>query len=118
MTIEPVDKYFGIPLSEWIERTPNELEFDAVGLWQIVSTGQENFDLDKEALKDFVRRSVIALVNRGAVPVLPSSDGNKYWEKQYQYGTVPEEIASNVINEWQYSEKKIDENGLWFTLMD
>jgi len=118
MTIEPVDKYFGIPLSEWIERTPNELEFDAVGLWQIVSTGQENFDLDKEALKDFVRRSVVALVKRGAVPALPSSAEGKYWEKQCQYGNVPEEIASNIISEWQRSEKITDENGLWFTLMD
>lgn len=55
-----VDKYFGIPLSEWIERTPNELEMDAVGLWQIVPVGRESFGLEGEALKDFVRRSVIA----------------------------------------------------------
>lgn len=118
MTIEPVDKYFGISLSEWIERTPNELEQDAVGLWQIVSVGQENFDLDRKMLREFVRRSVVALVRKGAVPALPSSGENKFWERQDKYGYDPEEIATNIVSEWQRPEKDPDENGLWFSLMD
>lgn len=35
MTTEPVDRFFGVPMSEWIARLPNELDVDAVGLWQI-----------------------------------------------------------------------------------
>lgn len=72
MSIEPVDKYFGIPLSEWIKRTPNELEVDAVGFWQIVPVGRDSFGLEGGELNDFVRRSIIALLEKGAAPVRPS----------------------------------------------
>lgn len=113
-----LDKYFGISLDEWIERTPNELEVDAVGMWQIVPVGEDSFGLRGEALKDFVRRSVVALVKRGAKPVRPSSQKRLVWEKQIQYGNAPDEIAENVINEWISSGEEPNHDGLWFALVD
>lgn len=113
-----LDKYFGTSLDEWIERTPNELEVDAVGMWQIVPVGMDSFGLSGEGLEDFVRRSVIALINRGAKPVRPSSQKGICWEKQPQYGNFPDEIAENVLSEWISSEEEPNENGLWFALVD
>ena len=118
MTTEPVDKYFGIPLSEWIHRTPNELEVDGVGLWQIIPVGRDSYSLEGEALNDFVRRSVTALIRRGGVPVRPAKGRGKFWERQAQYGKTPEEIATNVVTEWQNSGVDPNEDGLWFALID
>lgn len=116
MITEPLDKYFGIPLSQWIERTPNELDVDAVGLWQIVPEGRDSFGLEGKALRDFVKRSVMALVERGAVPVLPSPDKNEDWVRQDQYGVSPSAVASGVITEWQASGVDPTVDGLWFAL--
>jgi hypothetical protein len=118
MKAEPVDKYFGIPLSEWIEKIPNELEMDAVGFWQIVPVGKDNFDLEGDALKDFARRSIVALIKRGAIPVRPSCEKDKFWEAQFQYGILPEEIADSIIVEWLSSGEDPNEDGLWFALLD
>ncbi len=118
MSIEPVDKYFGISLSEWIERTPNELEFDAVGFWQLVATGRDSFGLEGNALKDFAKRSIIALLKKGAVPVRPSEDEGKLWEEQAQYGNGLEEVAHNIIREWESSRVDPDYDGIWFALID
>lgn len=118
MTVEPVDKYFGVPLSEWIDRIPNELEIDAVGLWQIVPVGRDSFDLNDEGLRDFVRRGVVALLKRGAVPVRPAQEEGVFWVQQNCYGDDIEDIANNVIAEWEKSGVDPDEDGLWFALLD
>lgn len=118
MNKEPVDKYFGIPISEWIDRTPNELSVDAVGLWQIIPVGKDSFDLDGEELVDFVRRSIVALMLRGAVPVIPAPPENGYWIKQLQYGENADDVANHIIAEWHESAADPDENGVWFALMD
>jgi hypothetical protein len=117
MKDEPLDKDFGISISEWIERTPNELEADAVGLWQVVRVGRESFLLDEDALNNFVRRSVVALVGRGGMPVRPSAQEGVFWEAQEHYGSTPEEIADAVVAEWHRSGVDPDEDGLWFALV-
>lgn len=116
MTKEPVDKYFGISIREWIEMTPNELEVDAVGLWQIVPVGRDSFGLAGDELKGFVWKSVVALVEKGAAPARMSSENDKYWDWQTQYGESPEDIADSVIKEWVDSGVDPEMNGLWFSL--
>jgi hypothetical protein len=117
MINDPIDKYFGIPLSEWIDKTPNELEVDAVGLWQIIPVGKDGFNLSGTALEEFTKRSIVALINRGAVPVrsLPAKDG--FWEKQFQYGNLPNEIANKIIEEWRTSGVDPDHDGIWFSII-
>jgi hypothetical protein len=57
----PTHKFWGTPLNEWIERIPNELPRDAVGLWQIVSDGRYGFELKEDALIDFILCSLLGL---------------------------------------------------------
>lgn len=116
MTKEPVDKHFGIPLSEWIARTPNELEVDAVGLWQLVSVGRSSFDLEGAGLEDFVRRSISELLSRGAKPVRATEGGR--WLVQPQYVHGPEDMINRIVSEWLASSVDPDEDGLWFALCD
>lgn len=118
MTIEPIDKYFGIPLSEWINRIPNELESDAVGLWQIVIAGKDNFGLSGEDLKRFVERGVATLLRNGATPVRASSRSDAFWEKQFFYGENEEDIVKNVILEWINLGRDPDQDDLWFSRLD
>ena len=118
MKKEPTNKYFGTSLSEWISRIPNELEVDAVGLWQIIPAGKDSFDLSDEDLDNFTRRCIYALMERGAWPVRPSFRKDKFWERQFQYGDSREEIAENIIKEWKKIGIDPDQDGVWFALGD
>ena len=117
MNQEPVDKYFGTPMSEWVARVPNELEVDAVGLWQIIPVGIDYFGLSDNALEDFSRRCITALLQRGAVPVRPAP-APKYWEPETAYRGTHEEIANQIINEWKAGKLIPDHDGLWFWRFD
>ena len=116
MTREPVDKYFGTPMSEWIAKVPNELEADAVGFWQIISTGRDSFKLSGKGLENFARRCIIALIERGSVPILPAKAEHEFWKKQDQYGNSPSEIADSIIKEWKELGRDPDQDGIWFSL--
>jgi hypothetical protein len=113
MTQEPVNKYFGTLMSEWIDRVPNELDVDAVGLYQIIPTGIDDFGLSGEQLEDFSRRCIVALLQRGAIPVRPAS-GTKYWEPETAYQGSHEEIANQIIDDWKAHKLIPDHDGLWF----
>ena len=114
MTKEPINKYFGTPMSEWIDRVPNELDVDAVGLWQIIPVGIEDFGLVGEHLEDFSRRCILALLQRGAIPVRPASTSDKCWEPETAYRGSHEEIANQIIEEWNAGKLIPDHDGLWF----
>ncbi|WVT77635.1 hypothetical protein QM996_24720 (plasmid) [Sinorhizobium chiapasense] len=114
MTSEPVNKYFGTPLSEWIERVPNELDMDAVGLWQVVETGRDGFELSGVDLRDFVLKCVQALLKSGAVPVFASTSSEKFWEKQLGYSDDADCAAREIVDEWTESGTDPDQDGLWF----
>ena len=73
------DKFYGQTVEEWIEKIPGELPIDAVGLWQIVPFAREGFGLSGEELLDVVRRSITALLAKGAVPVVGAMDGVHFW---------------------------------------
>ena len=117
MTEEPRDKRFGVPMSEYIVQVANELPVDAVGMWQIVPGGRYDFDLEGEALTDFVRRCITELLSRGAVPVIPGADKGYYWIPQPQYGSEPDEVIGNVIRAWLANREEVENpGGLWFAL--
>ena len=118
MTAEPVNKYFGTPLSEWIDRIPNELEMDAVGFWQIIADGRDGFELTGDMLRDYVRRALAALLKRGAVPVLPSCEEGVFWVPQDSYGNNVDSMVCNIIDEWERAGVDPDHDGLWFALLD
>lgn len=113
MTNEPVDKYFGIPMSEWIARVPNELDIDAVGLWQIIPVGIDSFGLSGWRLEDFGYRCIVALLQQGAIPV-KSMLGVSGWVPETKYRGSHEEMAIQIINDWKAGELVPDQDGLWF----
>ena len=121
MMPEPKHKDTGETLSEVIAQIPNELPHDVVGIWHIVPTGETGFGLTGEALSDFVRRAVLALLDAGAVPVRHIPDSGYEWVHQKQYGTTREEIADAIVKEWEpvpnTSEAMIGECP-WFALPD
>jgi hypothetical protein len=96
----------------------DELPIDAVGMWQIVPGARRGFDLEGDALTDYVRRCIAELLSRGAMPVVGGGkDGPHDWIVQPQYGSRPEEIIENVVREWLANgAKNEDPGGLWFAL--
>lgn len=115
MNNEPVNKYFGTPMSEWIARVPNELGVDAVGLWQIIPVGADHFGLSGAELEDFSRRCIVALLEKGAVPVRPAPSPI-FWEPDSAYQGSHEDIARQVVDEWKSNRLVPDHDGLWFCL--
>ncbi|MGE8453751.1 MAG: hypothetical protein ACN6OP_24715 [Pseudomonadales bacterium] len=115
MTQEPIDKHFGVSMSEWITRLPNELDVDAVGLWQIIPVGIDSFGLSGDGLDEFTRRCIMALLQRGAVPARAVS-GVAGWVPDVAYRGSHEEIANQIVNEWKVHDLVPDHDGLWFSL--
>jgi hypothetical protein len=115
MSNELRDKFHGQTIEEHLERVPNELAVDAVGLWQIVSFGRQGFGLSGESLAAFVRQHLLGLLKRGAKPVIGAQDGIHLWAV-VNYGETPEQIADAVLKEWQLSGHDPDPGGIWFAL--
>lgn len=115
MTNEPIDRHFGIPMSEWIARVPNELEIDAVGLWQIIPVGIDSFMLSGADLEEFAARCIVALLQKGAVPV-KSDCATGEWVHDTKYHGSAHEIALQIIDDWRAGRATADTDGLWFAL--
>jgi hypothetical protein len=115
MSGELRDKFYGSTIEERLSQVPNELAIDAIGLWQIVSFGRQGFDLSGEPLTDYVRRHILALLGKGAKPVIGARDGVHLW-MVVDYGQEPEEIANAIIREWQMIGRDPDPGGVWFAL--
>ncbi|PZR36846.1 hypothetical protein [Caulobacter segnis] len=112
---EPFHRSFGYSIQDSIDGLLNELEIDAVGMWQIVPKGRVDFGLEGSELADFVRRHVSALVYAGALPqMIKFCDGQKQWVPDPKYGTDREGIIERVMNEWLADPIDPDVGGLWF----
>jgi len=108
-------------IENYIEGIPPELEIDAVGLHQIIPTLKEVFDLTDEENLYYIRMALNELYDYGARPVIGAGslkDSPYDWILQPQYGSTKEQIADNVIKEWQESGKNPDHGGLWFYIPD
>ena len=118
MNNDPKDKVFGTAMIEWIARAPNELPRDAVGLWQIVSAGVVNFDLSGSNLVEFVGRSIMALLDAGALPVRGGNGTSHFWIYQPQFGATKDAVRRGVIAEWQRIGNDVDDlmDSIWFAL--
>src|SRR5450830_2141184 len=117
LNLQHKDHVFGQTVMDYIKTVSGELPIDAVGLWQIVPVGRQQFRLNDEDLTEFVSRCVCALLEHGAKPVVGGA-GSKYdWILHPQYGETTMEIVDAVLKEWLASgAKDCDPGGLWFTL--
>jgi hypothetical protein len=115
MKPEPRNRFDGSTIKESIMRVPAELAVDAVGLWQVVAAGREGFGLSENDLYDFVRQHIMALLEKGARPVMGSSDKIHFW-MVVDYGKTSGEIVDAILTEWQNSGHEPDVGGVWFAL--
>lgn len=115
MTQGRIDRYFGISMSEWIERLPNELDVDAVGLWQIIPVGEDSFGLSGTDLEYFTYQCIMALLRRGAVPVKAAKD-YAGWIAEPTYQGSHEAAAYKIVSDWRDHKLVPDHDGLWFWL--
>jgi hypothetical protein len=117
MTTEPRDVAFGATMGEWLETMPSALSDLPVGLWRIVALGRKGFGLEGPALANFIRRSIYALMDAGAKPVVGAGKPNQ-WKLQVQYGSNKHEVAEAVIAEWLRDGAPTPEpwTGVWFGL--
>ena len=121
MTDELRDKYYGYTINEAIELIPGELPVDAVGLWQIVPKGRDGFGLSGEALDDFIRRAIAALLEADAVPVRHVHGSDYEWDIQRQYGSEREQIIEAILAEWHTMPDDpliLCGKGVWFARPD
>jgi hypothetical protein len=113
---EPKHSRYGTPMSEWIKLV-EELDIDAVGLWQIVPTGREYFGLEGAALDDFIRRSLLEHFAYGAVPVRHVPGDPNVWTIQTNYGETPDAMAKGILEEWNDQDRPDPGLGdLWLAL--
>jgi hypothetical protein len=117
MKLDTRHKLYGHTVTEHIQTVPDELSVDAVGLWQIVPAGRYGFELSGADLTEFIRRCILALLERGAKPVVGGRGTEYDWLLQSQYGTTNDEIANSVVNEWLAAGAgDCDPGGIWFAL--
>ena len=102
----------GMPIEEWIERVPNELPTDAVGLWQFVRSFRVLFGLTGESLESHVRKCVAKLIERGALPV--QGDADRGWSLREDLAGA--QSVEKVIAYWKSRDREPDVGGLWFVL--
>jgi hypothetical protein len=90
MSSEPINRFCGTPLSEWIASLPDDLDDDAVGLWEIIPALQHDFGLHQPELELAARRALAGILARGAQPVVgtPAQDGT--WQQTARYGDSPD----------------------------
>lgn len=108
-------KFTNERLSEWEEKMPNELERDAIGLWQIIPALKYDFGLTGEKLILHVKKNVARLIELGARPVTGApQDDERYWIVLDNYGKSPNEVAERIVEDWINSGKDPDFGDVWF----
>ena len=95
----------GSLVGEYFELTATQLQYDTVGMWEMVPAGRQAYGLSGADLDEFLRRFIIALMARGAKPVRVVVIRPGYWAfvEQTQYGTSPLEIANASVADWHSS---------------
>ncbi|MGV2982012.1 hypothetical protein ACERNI_17730 [Camelimonas sp. ID_303_24] len=115
MNDEPINKYYGTPMSEWIEGIPLDLEDDVVMMVEIFPRGRDSFGLAGEELENFGYRCILKLLEAGASPVWPSG-GDEGVIVDTKYQGTSEQIARQIVDEWKRGDMRENYDGLWFSL--
>jgi hypothetical protein len=109
-------KFSNQTVRSWLKKMPNELEIDAIGLWQIIPAGVHNFGLSGNELEEFTQRAIIAILERGGLPAIGynSADGGG-WKRAIEYGETNSEIVRNIVQKWLYEiGRKPEVDDIWF----
>jgi hypothetical protein len=118
MIDKKIRKLYGDTVSEWVRFLPSDLEDLGVGLHAIVQTGRYGFELRDSELIEFIRKSLFALVERGAKPRQWGSFSHPNRDIPLHYGNdTNEEIVEGVIADWSASGAgDLEWGDFWFAL--
>ena len=118
MIDERKHRIHGESVRDWIRYLPVELDDIGIGLHAIVQTGRYDFELADSELTEFIRRSIGALVQKGARPEHLSSRSHFDRRVKLHYGSdTTEEIVEGVIADWIASgAKDLEWGDFWFAL--
>jgi len=113
-THSAMHKHYGMPLSEWVSRVPNELAVDAVGLWQIASVLEREFGLTGAELEAQVRECVSRVVGHGALPVQGGPD--RTWIVREDLAYPQDAAVEQVVQYWKGLGREPTVSDVWFVL--
>ncbi len=111
---DPIHLRDGTPLDDYIASIPNELQVDAVGLWQVFNTLRRGYGLQESELLVYVRKSIETLFAAGAVPVVGSTK-DRAWHPADGFGQQAE-IVEAVLLYLRTLGRDPDVGDLWFSL--
>ncbi len=114
MNLEPIHNVYGTPLSEWIQLIPNELEDDAVGLWQIIPVLRLSFGLSGTELEHKAREVIHMLLARGARPII----GANPHKPVTRYDDDPADVVNGIVADWHRVGRDPSLGDVWFALPD
>ena len=112
---EPKHLTYGTPLSECVVAFENELQIDAVGLWQVISTLRRGYGLEEVELKAQVRKVIESLFIAGAIPVFGSAR-DKMWHPAAGFEQQDEERTEVVLRYLHNLGRDPGVEDLWFAL--
>lgn len=87
--------------SEVLSQYSAELDIDAIGIWHIVPRAKSLYGLAGDAVSEYVRRAINAILDSGGVPVRHIPGSGYDWVQQKQYGNTRDQIVEALISEWQ-----------------
>ena len=90
----------GTPLQQYFDELPSTLDGDIVGIWGLVGSGRRGYLLKDEDLREFLALAIGELLLHGARVIIPSNSRSVRWEETRRYGSTPDEIAFNIVKEW------------------
>ncbi|MBC8130561.1 MAG: hypothetical protein H7Y08_09605 [Rhizobiaceae bacterium] len=90
----------GVLITDWIRWWHLSIEDVHAGLDTPISAARR-YGLDAEETLEFIRRSLRALLDQGAIPVVLPGTGRYRYVRTNRYGTRRDEIVEGVIAEWQ-----------------
>jgi hypothetical protein len=93
-----------------------ELDFDAIGLWQVLHC-LNRLKLSDAEFKQCLRQFVLSLMQDYAIPVVATGDDYE-WEQIDTLGTTAKDVADNISAKWSKHIKIEDSifgaGGVWF----
>lgn len=118
MNSELRHRTYNTTMRDWIDHVPKELDDIGVGLAELLDDGKYGFGLDGAALVDFIRRSLHALLDKGAKPRHWGSPSHPDRNVMLHYGNdTNDEIVEGVIADWLASGGgDLEWGDFWFAL--
>lgn len=107
----------GDTIDETIKLIPNELNDYGVGLERVYAIGESGYGMTGCDLDDFIRRVILELLARGALPAHEGSFTEDRILDELHYGNdTPDEIADGILRDMRAMGRPPDWGEFWFRL--